>query len=83
MSFDYKKIFVVQDKTAYGTGLADAFKEEPFEVLDVTGATATVSVKGNLQEFLKTLERYRVVNLDVKTESLEEVFMHYYGGENE
>jgi len=75
-----RKTYIV---TFEGSSMADAFKKEPFDVLDVTGSTATISVKGNLQEFLKTLERYQVVNLDVKTESLEEVFMHYYGGENE
>ena len=75
-----RKTYIV---TFEGNSMAEAFREEPFDVLDVNGATATISIKGNLQEFLKTLERYQVVNLDVKTESLEEVFMHYYGGENQ
>ena len=72
-----RKTYIV---TFENRAMAELFRQEGFDVLDVTGATATVSVKGNLQEFLKAMENYRVANLDVKTESLEEIFMHYYGG---
>ena len=30
---------------------------------------------------IHTLDKYEITNLDVKTQTLEELFMHYYGGE--
>ena len=64
-------------------GAAEQFRREGFDVLENMGNTSVVSVKGSIQEFIKALEKYPVTNLDVKTESLEEIFMHYYGGDKE
>ena len=74
-----KKTFLITFETR---AMAEAFRKEPCEVTDVIGTTAFVSVTGSLRELLKILEKYKVTNLDVKTESLEEIFMHYYGGTN-
>ena len=74
-----KKTFLITFETR---AMAEAFRKEPCEVTDVLGTTVVVSVTGSLRELLKTLEKYKVTNLDVKTESLEEIFMHYYGGTN-
>jgi len=73
-----KKTYMVTFETR---AMADAFSEEAFEIKEITGTTATVRVTGELQEFLRALEKYKVTNLDVRTESLEEIFMHYYGGD--
>ena len=74
-----KKTFLITFETR---AMAEAFRKEPCEVTDVIGTTAVVSVTGSLRELLKILEKYKVTNLDVKAESLEEIFMHYYGGTN-
>lgn len=72
-----KKTFLLTFETR---AAADAFRKEGYEVKEIVGTTATVSVNGNQQEFIRLLEQYKVTNIDVKTESLEEIFMHYYGG---
>ncbi len=72
-----KKTFLLTFETR---AMAESFRKEPYEVRGITGSTATVTVEGNLQGFLKSLEQYQVTNIDVRTESLEEIFMHYYGG---
>ncbi|RDU22835.1 ABC transporter ATP-binding protein [Anaerosacchariphilus polymeriproducens] len=40
-----------------------------------------VEVKGEMDEFIKKLSRFPVKDLEIKTQSLEEFFMHFYGGE--
>ena len=62
-----KKTFLITFETR---AMAEAFRKEPCEVTDVLGTTVVVSVTGSLRELLKTLEKYKVTNLDVKTESL-------------
>lgn len=41
----------------------------------------TVEVKGKIDRFIKELSHYTVKDLEIKTQSLEELFMHFYGGE--
>lgn len=43
--------------------------------------TLTLEVNKNVDEFIKKLGAYSIVNLDVQAPSLEQLFMHYYGGE--
>lgn len=62
--------------------VAKEFSKEGFKVKEVIGNVVTVEVKGDINPFIKTLSKYSIKNLDVKTESLEELFMHFYGGEN-
>lgn len=40
-----------------------------------------VRVGGNMDALLKTASRYTVTDLEIRTPSLEEFFMHFYGGE--
>lgn len=61
---------------------AKEFSKEDFKIEEVIGNVVTVEVKGDINPFIKTLSKYSVKNLDVKTQSLEELFMHFYGGEN-
>jgi len=60
--------------------MASGFASEGFDVKAILGKQVTVSVKGKIMPLIHTLDKYEVVNFDVKTESLEELFMHYYGG---
>lgn len=61
--------------------MALRFTKESFKVKDITGKQVTVSVKGNIMPLIHALDKYEITNLDVKTQSLEELFMHFYGGE--
>ncbi|MDZ5253686.1 ABC transporter ATP-binding protein [Clostridium sp. LIBA-8841] len=61
---------------------AKEFSKENFKIKEVIGNVVTVEVKGDINPFIKTLSKYSIKNLDVKTQSLEELFMHFYGGEN-
>lgn len=57
------------------------FMKEGFKVRESKGNQVTVFVKGNINPLIHTLDKYEVTNLDIKTQSLEELFMHYYGGD--
>ena len=39
-------------------------------------------VKGNIDSLIKCLAKYMVVSLQEEEQSLEQIFMHYYGGES-
>ncbi|MBZ9686923.1 ABC transporter ATP-binding protein [Clostridium estertheticum] len=62
--------------------MASSFADEGFKVRESKGNQVTVSVMGNIMPLIRALNKYEVIQLDVKTQSLEELFMHYYGGEN-
>ncbi len=59
------------------------FKNENPEIniIDGSGSEVTVAVQGEILDFLKVITNYQVKNLDVKVETLEGIFLHYYGGE--
>lgn len=59
---------------------ANAFVKEGFHVRHQSGASVTIRIQKDLAKFLQTLPNYAVQNLDVVQQSLEEVFMHFYGG---
>ncbi|WP_392486163.1 ABC transporter ATP-binding protein [Haloimpatiens sp. FM7315] len=40
-----------------------------------------VHLKGNIKAFLKNLSRFNIDDINIRTQSLEELFMHYYGGD--
>lgn len=40
-----------------------------------------LSLSGNVDGLIKTLSKYSVKDINIKTQTLEELFMHYYGGE--
>jgi len=61
--------------------MASNFTKEYGEVKSSLGNQVTLSIKGNIMPLIHTLDKYEVTNLDVKTQTLEELFMHYYGGE--
>lgn len=57
------------------------FREEPFDIPEVSGRRVTVTVKNDLKRLIEAMNRYPVENIEAASQSLEEVFMHYYGGE--
>ncbi|WP_026881128.1 ABC transporter ATP-binding protein [Clostridium akagii] len=61
--------------------MVSSFAKEGFEVKKIKENQVTVYIKGNIMPLIRALNKYEVSNLDVKTQTLEELFMHYYGGE--
>ncbi|MDL2224818.1 ABC transporter ATP-binding protein [Eubacteriales bacterium OttesenSCG-928-M02] len=45
-----------------------------------SGPFVTVRQKEDINPLLKALSHFQIIHLDVKTQSLEQLFMHYYGG---
>lgn len=45
--------------------------------------TVIVKVSGDLNNFIKSLTAYDIKNMDISTQSLEDVFLHYYGGDKQ
>lgn len=60
---------------------ARRFAAEGLPVEHADGAHVTVLVQNNLHALIEVMHRYPVVNLAAPTQSLEEIFMHYYGGQ--
>lgn len=58
---------------------AAGFSKEGFEISEIQGKKVTVSVK-DINTLISKLEKFEVLDLDVKTQTLEELFMHFYGG---
>lgn len=59
---------------------AEEFTKESLESQSLTHNRVSVSIQENIREFLAILSKYPVTNLSAPTQSLEEIFMHYYGG---
>ena len=57
-------------------------KKDCFDRISVNGATAKVSILGNVSNFVQELGHYVVLDLDTENSSLEDVFMQYYGASN-
>lgn len=62
-----------------GEAEAEAFSKEPLTVLRRDGAHVTVSVGEDMRPFTLALSRHAVTGLDSVRQSLEDVFLHYYG----
>lgn len=58
---------------------AAAFSKEPLEVTDVLGTCVIVSVQNNMRALIAAMNRHAVLNISAPEQSLEEVFMQYYG----
>ncbi len=73
-----------QKQRAYVVTLAseDAAKAFVAEKLTVAGREknrVTVTVRQDIKEFIQAMGRHAVTNIDVAEQSLEEIFLHYYG----
>jgi ABC-2 type transport system ATP-binding protein len=60
---------------------AERFCTAGFEILSTAGNKIEVVILANLTEFLAALPHYRITALDTVTQSLEDVFMQYFGKE--
>lgn len=75
-----RKGFIIRpDNVASASQL---LKSAGFDVYTTTGDSVEVFVTGeNVDRFIKTAAQFTVLNFDVKTQSLEDIFMHFYGRE--
>lgn len=58
------------------------FTKSRNDVIEQNSQKVVVAVRGEVNEFLNELTQYYIKDLDVRTQSLEEIFLHFYGGEN-
>ncbi len=61
-------------------GEALRFGGEQLEIIGQRGKHATVVVRDNMQAFISSLNKYPVTDLQEVKQSLEDVFLHFYGG---
>lgn len=61
----------------------ETLKEAKLEIVDADGLKMKVAVQGDYNHFIEVLSRCNVRNLDIHTQNLEELFMHYYVKEGE
>lgn len=59
----------------------DEFKQKNYNITNIVQNTVTVDIKSNLSILLKDLSSLNVKDLDVKTQTLEDIFLHFYGGD--
>ena len=60
---------------------ADALVLPGFSITRREGCQVTVAVKGDIPRLLSLLSECSVRDLQIHTQTLEEIFLHYYGGE--
>jgi ABC-2 type transport system ATP-binding protein len=59
---------------------ASAFAGEGLHVSAVSQHHATVTVQNDIKELISVMNRYPVTNISAPNQSLEDIFMQYYGG---
>lgn len=57
------------------------FANEPINVVSVEKNIVTVSINGSLKPFTTALDGHEIIDIASVTQSLEEIFMAYYGGD--
>ncbi len=61
---------------------ANAFAKEGINIKNVSKNSVTTIIQGDITPLITAMSRHKVAGIDVETQSLEEIFMHFYGGEN-
>ncbi|WP_347723223.1 ABC transporter ATP-binding protein [Lysinibacillus capsici] len=54
------------------------FLDEEYVLERISSTKVMITIMGDLQAFLHTLSNYKIIDLDVISQSLEDIFMHYY-----
>lgn len=62
---------------------AAKFAKEPLEVESVSQNSVTVVIRSNFKTLISTMNNYDINNISEKNQTLEEVFMQYYGGNSD
>lgn len=61
---------------------AARFAKAGFTVQSIEDQDVHVLIGHDIQKLIAVLNNYHVINLDIAQQSLEELFMHFYGGES-
>lgn len=69
-----KYIITLEDENA-----AASFAGEGLQVHEISHNQVTVIVQNNLKELISVMNRFPVKNIITPNQSLEDIFMHYYG----
>lgn len=72
-----KKYLITLDSHAHALLFAKEFSNQPL----VNNCQVTVTIKDDIRPLTKAMNQHPVVALDSITQNLEDIFMHYYGGE--
>ena len=72
-----QKIYVVTFKNKED---ALKFSQDKFKLRSVKDNVVEIIIKNEINELINCLEQYELVSLDVAHQSLEEIFMQFYGG---
>lgn len=67
--------------TFYNEEELNSFKGSCKELIGTNNSTAIVKITGNVDSLLKELAKYRIRDIESAHQSIEELFLHYYGGE--
>lgn len=59
----------------------EAFKHSDIEIISIEGLRLRVAIQGDYNRFIRVLSQCKINHLDVHSQSLEEIFMHYYDKE--
>lgn len=75
MQAKQRKVFTILVETKKDVEL---IKQSGIDILSVDGQRLKVAVQGDYNRFIHILSQCKVNHLDVHSQSLEEIFMHYY-----
>ena len=56
-----------------------AIRHEGLDIAGIDGLKVTINVHDGLTGFIQKLAKYEIEDMDLRRQSLEEVFLHYYG----
>jgi ABC-2 type transport system ATP-binding protein len=57
------------------------FANEDLAISEISHAHVTVLVQNNISQFIALMNKHPIVNISAPSQSLEEIFLQYYGGE--
>ena len=78
MQANKKKIFEIKLENAEeAIKLSELYKGS---VENIKDDTVVLGITGDLNAFIKSLESYHIVDMDMRKQTLEEIFLHFYGG---
>lgn len=56
------------------------FESKGYPILAKEKNTISTKIEGDVMTFLKEVVNYQILDMETKAQSLEEIFLHYYGG---
>lgn len=77
-----KKRSKIYEVTLLSEQDVEKMKADSFEIVAVNGLQVSIKVIDGLTKFLEKLSKYEIMDMDIKRQSLEELFLHYYGKED-